>query len=265
MFAPMKRTSGGHGTRRSGGREREREQAREQERAAAEPRGADGVRDGAGGLRSGADGLSGGAGGLSGRADGLRGRHGAERPPGLDPRVRLAALVVAMAAAVLLPLAVAAAGPVGDGARETADRAAAPHRDAKEPAPSSSRSPHLLGLGLATATRCGPSLTSPDGVEAQTCVLTQGAETWARTYYRNTTGHALTSALSLLKPGGGAVRIDCAIGAEDEPGTCETPRQRTDGEPGGYEAVAEFAREAEDAAADGAALLLRAGSGSARS
>ena len=81
----------------------------------------------------------------------------------------------------------------------------------------------------------------------------------------NTTGHALTSALSLLKPGGGAVRIDCAIGAEDEPGTCETPRQRTDGEPGGYEAVAEFAREAEDAAADGAALLLRAGSGSARS
>ncbi|WP_240963927.1 hypothetical protein [Streptomyces sp. C1-2] len=242
----MKRTSGGHGTRRSGGHEREQ--------APAGPP----------------------------AAGGLRGRHGAERPPGLDPRVRLAALVVALAAAVLLPLAVAAAGPVGgdrvdDGDRERdAKEPAAPHRDAKEPAAPSSRSPHLLGLGLATAARCGPTLTSPEGVEAQSCVFTQGAETWARAYYRNTTGRALSTALSLLKPGGGAVRIDCAIGAEDEPGTCETPRQRTDGEPGGYEAVAEFARGAAGAAgaaadakdgagADEGPLLLRVGSGSARS
>ena len=234
MFAAMKRTSGGHGTRRSQGHGREQ--------APAEPRG----------------------------AHGIRGRRGAGPPPGLDPRVRLAALVVALAAAVLLPLAVAAAGPVGDRA-DDADRvrdsgAAAPHRDAEEPPAPSARSPHLLGLGLATAARCGPSLTSPDGVEAQTCVLTQGAETWARAYYRNTTGRALSTSLSLLKPGGGAVRITCAIGAEDEPGTCETPRQRTDGEPGAYEAMAEFAREAAaDAAADDGPLLLRVGSGSARS
>lgn len=230
MFAPMKRTSGGHGTRRSQGHGREQ--------APAESRG----------------------------ARGTRGRHGAEPPPGLDPRVRLAALVVALAAAVLLPLAVAAAGPVGDRV-DDADRvrdsgAAAPHRDAEEPGAPPARSPHLLGLGLATAARCGPSLTSPDGVEAQTCVFTQGAETWARAYYRNTTGRALSTSLSLLKPGGGAVRITCAIGAGDEPGTCETPRQRTDGEPGAYEAMAEFAR---DAAADDGPLLLRVGSGSARS
>jgi hypothetical protein len=237
MFAPMKRTSGGHGTRRYRGHG--------QEQAPAAPRGADGV----------------------------RGRRGTE-PPGLDPRVRLAALVVALAAAVLLPLAAAAAGPVGDGAGRVdgADRVrddgagAAPHRDAGGPAVPPARPPHLLGLGLATAARCGPSLTSPDGIEAQACVFTQGAETWARAYYRNTTGRALSTALSLLTPGGGAVRLTCAIGAEDEPGTCETPRRRTDGEPGAYEAVAEFARQgAAGAAADGGALLLRVGSGSAGS
>ncbi len=119
----------------------------------------------------------------------------------------------------------------GDGkARETADPAADP-----------TDSPLLLGLGLATAARCGPELTSPDGIEAQTCVLSQGEETWARTYYRNATGHALTSVLSLMGPDARTVQLRCAVGAEDEPGVCETPRERTAGEPGAYTAVAEFA------------------------
>ncbi|MDG5806946.1 hypothetical protein P9869_30640 [Streptomyces ossamyceticus] len=123
----------------------------------------------------------------------------------------------------------------------------------------SSRSRMLLGLGLATAARCGPELTSPDGIEAQTCVLTQGEETWARTYYRNATGRQLSSLLSMMGPGGRSVRMHCVVGAEDEPGACETPRGRTGGEPGAYTAVAEFA------APDGSGpLLLRSGSNSGR-
>lgn len=122
----------------------------------------------------------------------------------------------------------------------------------------SAGSRRLLGIGLATAARCGPELTSPDGIEAQTCVLTQGEDTWARTYYRNATGRELSSALSMMAPGGRTVRMHCVVGAEDEPGACETPRERTRGETGAYSAVAEFA------APDGSGpLLLRAGSNSA--
>ncbi|WP_318658076.1 hypothetical protein [Streptomyces dioscori] len=116
-----------------------------------------------------------------------------------------------------------------------------------------------LGVGLATAARCGPELASPDGIEAQTCVLTQGRETWARTYYRNATGDALTSVLTLLAPGGRTVRMHCAVGADDEPGVCETPRERTVGDVSEYSAIAEFAKSAEGA--DGP-LLLRSGSNS---
>nr|WP_079049444.1 hypothetical protein [Streptomyces torulosus] len=147
-----------------------------------------------------------------------------------------------------------AAGP-GDGPDEGPDdKAQAARGDAE-----SSRSHMLLGLGLATAARCGPELTSPDGIEAQTCVLTQGEENWARTYYRNATGRELSSVLSMMGPGGRSVRMHCAVGAEDEPGACETPRERTQGEPGAYTAVAEFA------APDGSGpLLLRSGSNSGR-
>ncbi|MEU9185387.1 hypothetical protein AB0D14_12620 [Streptomyces sp. NPDC048484] len=118
------------------------------------------------------------------------------------------------------------------------------------------RSPLTLGVGLATAARCGPESTSPDGVEAQTCVLTQGRETWARTYYRNATGDDLTSVLTLMAPGDRTVRMHCAVAEDDEPGACETPRERTVGEASAYTAVAEFAD-----GADGP-LLLRSGSNS---
>ncbi|MDX3134652.1 hypothetical protein PV367_33805 [Streptomyces europaeiscabiei] len=130
--------------------------------------------------------------------------------------------------------------------------------DAADDAARSSRPP--LGLGLATAARCGPELTSPDGIEAQTCVLTQGEQTWARTYYRNATGRELSSVLSMMAPGERTVRMQCAVGAHDEPGVCETPRGRTRGAMGAYTAVAEFA-----APDGGGPLLLRSGSNSGRS
>ncbi len=78
-------------------------------------------------------------------------------------------------------------------------------------------------------------------------------------YYRNATGEELSSVLSLMAPGGRTVRLHCAVGAQDEPGMCETPRERTRGELGAYTAVAEFA-----ASAGRGALLLRSGSNSQR-
>ncbi|MFG2789084.1 hypothetical protein [Streptomyces sp. NPDC048419] len=190
-------------------------------------------------------------------------RNSGGRPS--DPRkVRLLALVGIVACAVALPLAVASAGPAGDEdrtvvrapARETV-RSSPRDEDAKASSATPAGSPLLLGLGLATAVRCGPELTSPDGIEAQTCVLTQGDETWARTYYRNVTGGALDSVLSLMGPRGRTVQMKCVVGADDEPGMCETPRQHGRGEPSAYTAVAEFAGQA----ANGP-LLLRSGSNS---
>ncbi|MET8942859.1 hypothetical protein ABZX30_04520 [Streptomyces sp. NPDC004542] len=176
--------------------------------------------------------------------------------------VRLLALAGVVVCAVALPLTVASAGQVGD-ARPAAVRTsqhagdATPGADAKDPSSAPTPSPLLLGLGLATAARCGPELTAPDGAEAQTCVMTQGAQTWARAYYRNATGEALDAVLSFMGPGGHTVQVRCAVGADEEPGTCETPREPVKGGPDAYTAVAEFAARG----ADGP-LLLRSGSNS---
>ncbi|MFI1164819.1 hypothetical protein ACH4UM_14665 [Streptomyces sp. NPDC020801] len=170
-----------------------------------------------------------------------------------------------VAGAVVLPFAVASAGQVGDQNR-AADRSAGhlavpplPRGDDKVPSAAPSRSPLLLGLGLATAARCGPEVTSPDGVEAQTCVLTQGAQTWARTYYRNATGEPLDAALTLMGPGDRTVQMRCALDGDDEPETCETPREHIRGAPAAYTAVAEFAGHG-----GSGPLLLRSGSNSPR-
>ncbi|MEV7433334.1 hypothetical protein [Streptomyces griseoviridis] len=130
-------------------------------------------------------------------------------------------------------------------------------QDAKARAARPSRTPLLLGLGLATAARCGPELTSPEGIEAQTCVLTQGGDTWARTYYRNATGDAVDAVLTLMGPEDRTVRTSCAVGAGDDPRTCETPRESSRGGFDGYTAVTEFA-----ARAGRGPLLLRSGSNS---
>ncbi|KPI21816.1 hypothetical protein OK074_7326 [Actinobacteria bacterium OK074] len=148
------------------------------------------------------------------------------------------------------------ADDAGDDIRGGTGGAGADAREGDEKAPAPTGSPRLLGLGVATAARCGPQLSSPDGVEAQTCVLSQGADTWARTYYRNATGEDVTTVLSLLEPDGRTVRIDCEVGAEDDPGVCETPRERAAGDLGAYTAIAEFARGARGP------LLLRSGSNS---
>ncbi|MER5947546.1 hypothetical protein ABT127_15885 [Streptomyces sp. NPDC001904] len=201
-----------------------------------------------------------------------------ERP---HARLRLFGLLAVVVLTAALPLAGATAGPVDDGpARPVAEQAGSPRsgtadkvddspaRDAHAPDgagahPDAARPPQgapllkSLGLGLATATHCGPQLASPDGVEAQTCVLTQGRDTWGRTYYRNATGAELGAVLTLMAPGGRTVQIHCAVGAEDEPGLCETPREPTRGQAAEYAAVAEYA-----ATGDGP-LLLRSGSNSA--
>ncbi|MFD9000698.1 hypothetical protein ACFV0T_06900 [Streptomyces sp. NPDC059582] len=141
--------------------------------------------------------------------------------------------------------------------QDSAEPAGSSGYDEKEPSADHARGPLLLGLGLATATRCGPALTSPDGIEAQTCVMTQGDDTWARTYYRNATGGDLDAVLSFMGPGGRTVQMNCAVGAEDEPGTCDTPRERTRGALDAYTAVAEFAGRS-----GRGPLLLRSGSNS---
>jgi hypothetical protein len=201
------------------------------------------------------------------RAAGPR-RAGQRRRRPAGGGLRLYGLAAVVVCAVVLPFAVASAGPVPDGGK--GDQALgvrllprggdgkAPGRTGGDPT-SSGAGPAgtTLPLGLATAVRCGPELTSPEGVEAQTCVLTQGTGTWARTYYRNATGGALETVLSLMGPGGRSVRMRCAVGAEDAPGMCETPRERMRGEPADYTAVAEFAGRA-----GYGPLLLRTGSNS---
>ncbi|MFD0416585.1 hypothetical protein [Streptomyces sp. NPDC127108] len=197
--------------------------------------------------------------------------------PAVNPR--LLALLGVVAVAVLVPLAGASAGPVlhddakrpagalpaGQSPREPADPASRP--SSPRSSPPSSRPQDKPGDRAAparpapdaappreTTARCGPELSSPHGVEAQTCVLSQADDTWARTYYRNATGEALKAVLSVMGPKGRTVQMHCAVGADDEPAACETPRERTAGTAARYTAVAEFAR------ADGAALLLRSGS-----
>ncbi|MFG2868128.1 hypothetical protein [Streptomyces sp. NPDC048338] len=112
----------------------------------------------------------------------------------------------------------------------------------------------------ARAAHCGPELTSPDGVEAQTCVLGEGPDTWARTYYRNVTGHRLDAVVTLMGPAGRTVQVHCSVSAQDEPGVCETPRERTGGTETAYSAIAEFAGAGEGGDSP---LLLRAGSNTA--
>ncbi|MFJ2397604.1 MULTISPECIES: hypothetical protein [unclassified Streptomyces] len=188
------------------------------------------------------------------------GRHRDSLPlrGGPGPRsVRLGALTGVVAFIVALPLTVASAGPVGDEGPAVVGASGRVDEKGRPPGSGGLRasSSRLLGRDLATAARCGPALSSPDGIEAQTCVLTRGADTWARTYYRNATGDALSSVLSLMGPAGHSVQMRCVVDAEDDPGACETPRERTAGGAGAYTAVAEFAKGAGDGP-----LLLRSGS-----
>ncbi|WP_372408666.1 hypothetical protein [Streptomyces luteireticuli] len=194
--------------------------------------------------------------------------------------LRMVALAGVVALAVVLPLAAATAGPAAVAGRAKAwpagkERRAGGGRGGVVPAavPSLASSPStdepagLLGGAPAAASasgapeeprdtaQCGPELDSPEGLEAQTCVLTEGGETWARTYYRNGTGGPLTGVLTLMSPDGRSLQMQCPMEASDAPDACETPRRRTLRGHGAYTAVAEIA------STEGK-LLLRSGSNS---
>ncbi|WP_052499694.1 hypothetical protein [Streptomyces vietnamensis] len=206
--------------------------------------------------------------------------------------LRVVGLGTAVTVAVLLPL-VATAGPTGEpvrpagasaegsGGSEGFEGSGSSAGDAKAgdlleglglgsrtPASRTPVSPTPASPSPATppsperVTHCGPELASPEGAEAQTCVLSEGPDVWARTYYRNATGRQLDAFLTLMGPGGRTVQVDCPVPAQDEPGTCETPRERARGAVTAYTAVAEFAGSGEGGSTP---LLLRAGSNTADS
>lgn len=193
-------------------------------------------------------------------------------PTSRASNLRTTALASAVALVLALPLAFASAGPSGP---QPAGHTQAGHQErhdpqgrqepAEPPVPLEPAQGPPGGSGgvppgpqAPAGAFCGPELHSPEGVEAQTCVLTEGPDTWGRVYYRNATGEPLLSALTLLRPDGRTVQVHCQVPATDEPGLCETPREPTVPEDGDdrepYAAVAELA----DAA--GERLLLRAGS-----
>ncbi|WP_017240478.1 hypothetical protein [Streptomyces sp. SS] len=187
--------------------------------------------------------------------------------------LRVVGLGTAVTVAVLLPL-VAMAGPTGDPVRPSGSgdaKAGDLLRDlGLGPRTAASPAPAVPGAAAAAAapavpervTRCGPELASPEGVEAQTCVLSEGPDVWARTYYRNAAGQDLDAFLTLMAPGGRTVQVSCPVPAQDEPGTCETPPERGRGAATAYTAVAEFAGTGEGADTP---LLLRSGSNTADS
>jgi hypothetical protein len=159
------------------------------------------------------------------------------------------------------PGALSAPVPVPDPAPALADGARPKPEPGLLPGPAASPAVGVTGPTVGhTAAQCGPELASPDGVEAQTCVLTEGRDTWARTYYRNATGEELTSLLTLMGPGGRTLQINCVVEVGDEPDVCETPREASRGAVAEYSAVAEFATA--DEVGEGP-LLLRSGSNSA--
>ncbi|MFF8786542.1 hypothetical protein [Streptomyces sp. NPDC015125] len=113
--------------------------------------------------------------------------------------------------------------------------------------------PHLSGR----TSRCGPELAAPQGVTAQTCVLAEDGVTWGRTYYRNRTGGRLRAVLTLLRPDGRTVQVNCEVAAGGAPGVCETPAAPTV-----HRSRPPYAAVAEIADAAGKRLLLRSGSNS---
>ncbi|RLV01346.1 hypothetical protein CTZ27_12660 [Streptomyces griseocarneus] len=211
--------------------------------------------------------------------------------------LRMIALASAVALAVVLPLAAATAGParteksprratgfpgdggrsggagpsaalaagrssegsqVPDGARNGAGGGLPSDAPAVLDGDGSSDSRRLGGTGVRDSARCGPELAAPEGVEAQTCVLRQGADTWGRTYFRNATGGPLTAVLTLMEPDGRTVEVRCQTGPSDDPGSCETPHAEAAHD---RRALDAYSAVTEVAAPDGK-LLLRSGSNS---
>ncbi|MFJ4850709.1 MULTISPECIES: hypothetical protein [unclassified Streptomyces] len=156
--------------------------------------------------------------------------------------LRMLALVCVVAAAALVVPAAAGTGSFVPVEPVSADT---------EGGLLSSGSELLGGLSKSAETErqtasCGPKSVSPQGLRAQTCTVVAEGDTWARTYWDNTTGKRLDGVLTLLLPDGRSVQARCAIDAALGSGSCETPRERTVPVPEGaepYMAVAEIAVE----------------------
>ncbi|QPP07583.1 hypothetical protein G4Z16_15615 [Streptomyces bathyalis] len=182
-------------------------------------------------------------------------------------RFSLITLACTVVLAVALPIAAATAGPAA--APDDGPAVAAP-------APSTSHGP-VAGGGTAHGARsgesvegeaadgkrvggaaesCGPELSTPEGLSAQTCVMSEGGRKWARTYYRNATGLPLRAALTLTRPDGSALSADCAMPAGGRSDVCETPRERIRAGGRPYAAIAEAG------SAGGDRMLLRSASNS---
>ncbi|MFD6248101.1 hypothetical protein [Streptomyces roseolus] len=147
----------------------------------------------------------------------------------------------------------------GESARPAAPKEAPPPAGAAAEAAPAGAAAEAAGTPERVS-RCGPEVASPEGVEAQTCVLSEGPDVWARTYYRNATGREIDAILTLMAPGDRTVQVRCPVPARDEPGTCETPREPGTGAARAHTAVAEFAGKEEGGEAP---LLLRSGSNTA--
>ncbi|MFX4291870.1 hypothetical protein [Streptomyces bohaiensis] len=157
--------------------------------------------------------------------------------------LRTTAVASAVALALALPLAFATSGTQpGD-----PSRAAPPTATDVEPdtGPDTGESTRGEGHGAAgtAETDCGPAISAPEGVEARTCLVTEGADTWARVYYRNGSGEPLRGGLTVHDPAGGTVEVRCEVPATAARGVCETPRVPTvdDSAVSFYSATAELA------------------------
>ncbi|MGA5560020.1 hypothetical protein ACPCUV_02380 [Streptomyces platensis] len=188
-------------------------------------------------------------------------------------KLRMTGLAGVVVLAIAVPLGAAMAGPAdlaAYGAAGTSEKRSTTKRGirlesgaksdmrpavARARTAASSAGPGLPS-GSARTSRCGPQLIAPQRIEAQTCVLAEDGLTWGRTYYRNRTGGPLRAALTLLRPDGTTVQVNCEVPAADAPGLCETPTGATVRRGGPYRAVAEFSDVA------GERLLLRSGSNS---
>ncbi|MFI7245467.1 hypothetical protein [Streptomyces qinglanensis] len=172
-------------------------------------------------------------------------------------RLRVVTLASAVALVAAVPLAAA-----GQDAHLAAEvfQAAQPHRTGNG-TPGARPSALPSSAAEDSATSCGLEIVSPHGVAARVCVLTEGGDTWARTYYRNPTGSRLPALLTLRGPDGRTARVRCVLRDGHEGGVCETPRGGT---PETSEDRAPVAAHAYSAVAEVSSVngdrLLRAGS-----
>ncbi|WP_431958898.1 hypothetical protein [Actinacidiphila sp. bgisy160] len=170
------------------------------------------------------------------------------------PNLRMAALATVVAAAAMLPLTGATAGPVLPAVPVDVTTAVTDDKPLSSDSSIFDTLPKLAESERQTAS-CGPQLASPAGLRAQTCTIDEDGDTWARTYYTNTTGRPLDGVLTLMRPDGRTVQARCVITADEGSGSCETPREPTVAEvTEPYMAVAEIAEEG------GEHPLLRSGS-----